>query len=59
MQNKRKVIEFNEIKKIRNQANKKINESINFKPVEIPIMEFGTKEERIFFKQLLKYERAV
>ena len=59
VQNKRKVIEFKEIKKIRNQANKKIKESINFKPVEIPIMEFGTKEERIFFKQLLKYERAV
>lgn len=59
VQKKRKVIEFKEIKKIRNQANKKIKESINFKPVEIPIMEFGTKEERIFFKQLLKYERAV
>lgn len=59
VQNKRKVIEFKEIKKIRNQANKKIKERINFKPVEIPIMEFGTKEERILFKQLLKYERAV
>ena len=57
--NKRKVIEFKEIEKIRNQANKKIQESINFKPVEIPIMEFGTIEQRRFFKQLLGYKRAV
>lgn len=57
--NKRKVIEFKEIEKIRNQANKKIKESVNFKPVEVPIMQFGTTEERIFFKQLLEYKKAV
>ena len=57
--NKRKIIEFKEIEKIRNQANKKIQESINFKPVAIPIMEFGTKEQRQFFKQILEYKKAV
>ena len=57
--NKRKVIEFKEIEKIRNQANKKIKESINFKPVTVPIMEFGTKEQRQFFKQILEYKNVI
>ena len=57
--NKRKIIEFKEIEKIRNQANKKIEENINFKPLTIPIMEFGTKEQRQFFKQILEYKKAV
>ena len=57
--NKRKVIEFKKIEKIRNQANKKIQESINFKPLTIPAMEFGTKEQRQFFKQILEYKKAV
>ena len=57
--NKRKVIEFKEIEKIRNQANQKIKESINFKPVTIPIMEFGTKEQRQFFKQILEYKNVI
>ena len=51
-----KIIEFKEIKKIRNQANAKIKESINFKQVSVPLMEFGTTEERIFFKNLLEYK---
>lgn len=52
----KKVIELKEIQKIRNQANAKIKESINFKPVNVPIMNFGTTEEKIFFKNLLKYK---
>ena len=57
--NKRKVVEFKEIEKIRNQANKQIKESINFKTVTIPAMQFGTKEQRKFFKQILEYKTAV
>ena len=57
--NKRKIIEFKEIEKIRHIAKEKIKESINFKPVAIPIMEFGTTEQRKFFKQLLEYKKAV
>ena len=57
--NKRKTIEFKEIEKIRNQANQKIKESINFKTVSIPAMEFGTTEQRKFFKQILEYKIAV
>ncbi len=57
--NKRKVIEFKEIEKIRHYAKEKIKESINFKPVELPIMEFGNTEQRKFFKQLLEYKKAV
>ena len=52
----KKVIELKEIQKIRNQANAKIKESINFKPVNVPIMNFGTTEEKIFFKNLLEYK---
>ena len=57
--NKRKIIEFKEIEKIRHCANEKIKESINFKPVEVPIMKFGTTEERKFFEQLIRYKKAV
>lgn len=52
----KKVIELKEIQKIRNQANAKIKESINFKTVNVPIMNFGTTEEKIFFKNLLEYK---
>lgn len=56
LKNSKKIIELKEIQKIRNQANAKIKESINFKPVSIPIMSFGTQEEKIFFKNLLEYK---
>ena len=56
LNNSKKVIEFKEIQKIRNQANAKIKESINFKPVSVPIMNFGTQEEKIFFRNLLEYK---
>lgn len=54
-----KVIEFKEIQKIRNQANAQIKESINFKVLSIPAMNFGTQEERLMFKSILEYNRAV
>ena len=57
--NKRKVIEFKEIEKIRHDAREKIKSSINFKVGKIPVMEFGTTEERIIFKQLIEYKQAV
>lgn len=57
--NKRKVIEFKEIEKIRHVAKEKIKESINFKVGTIPVMEFGTIEERQIFKQILEYKEAV
>lgn len=57
--NKRKLIEFKEIEKIRHCAKEKIKESINFKTVTIPAMEFGTTEQRKFFKQILEYKTAV
>lgn len=56
LNNSNKVIELKEIQKIRNQANAKIKESVNFKPVNVPIMNFGTTEEKIFFKNLLEYK---
>lgn len=59
VQNKRKVIEFKEIEKIRHIANKKIKESAKFKVGTIPAMEFGTTEQRKFFKQLLEFKKVV
>ena len=56
LNNKKKTIEFKEIAKIRHVANDKIKNSINFKPVEVPIMKFGTQEEKIYFKNLLEYK---
>lgn len=53
-----KVIEFKQIEKIRNQANHRIAESINFNPVSIPVQQFGTFEERILLKNILDY-RAI
>ena len=46
-------------RKVRHIAKEKIKESINFKVGAIPVMEFGTIEERQFFKQLLGYKKAV
>lgn len=57
--NKRKVIEFKEIEKIRHIAKEKIKESINFKVGTVPIMEFGTIEEKQILKQILEYKKAV
>lgn len=54
LENSDKIIEFKLVEKIRNQANRKIQESINFKPVEMPIMEFGDTEQRKFFKQFIR-----
>ena len=34
----------------------KIKDSINFKPVSVPIMNFGRDEEKIFFRNLLEYK---
>ena len=56
LESSKKIIEFKEIEKIRNQANAKIKDSINFKPVSVPIMNFGTQEEKLFFKSLLEYK---
>lgn len=59
VQNKRKIIEFKEIEKIRHCAKEKIKQSTNFKTVTIPAMEFGTTEQRQFFKQILEFKKAI
>ena len=59
VQNKRKVIEFKEIEKIRHIANEKILVIAKFKLGTIQAMEFGTTEQRKFFKQLLEYKKVV
>lgn len=56
LKNSKKIIEYEEVKKIRNQANAKIKDSINFKTASVPIINFGTDEEKNFFKNLLEYK---
>ena len=56
LESNKKIIEFKEIEKIRNQANAKIKDSINFKPLSVPIINLGTQKEKIFFKNLLEYK---
>ena len=58
VENKRKIIEFKEIEKIRHDAKERIKSSINFKVGKIPLMEFGRTEQRKFFKQLLEYKEV-
>ena len=52
----KKGIEYKGIEKIRHDAREKIKAIINFKVGKIPAMEFGTTEQRKFFKQLLEYK---
>ena len=54
--NKRKIIEFKKIEKIRHCAKEKMKESINIKQVSVPAIKFGTIEEKIFFKNLIEYK---
>lgn len=46
-----KVIEIDEYKEIKEKARKKIN--VDFRPVSMPIITFGTKEEKEYFRRIL------
>lgn len=56
LKNTKKVIEFEEIKKIKSKIDKKIKTEINFKPQSIPAVQFGDIEERMQLKKLLRYK---
>ena len=49
-----KIIEFEEIKKIRIQANEKIENAINYKTYTIPEIIYGSVEEKNLFNNILK-----
>ena len=51
-----KVIKIEEYKEIKEKAERKIKKNINFKPVSLPIMTFGTKEEKEYFRKILNNE---
>jgi hypothetical protein len=53
MAKQEKVININEYKEIKEKTKKKINKNIDFKPVSLPIITFGTHGERDFFRKLL------
>lgn len=54
-----KVIDFEEYREIREKTKKKINKNIDFKPVQIPIMEFGTHEQKEMFRAILREKVAI
>lgn len=51
-----KVIKIDEYKEIKEKAERKIKKNINFKPVSLPIMTFGTHEEKEYFRKILNNE---
>ena len=51
-----KVIKIEEYKEIKEKAARKIKKNINFKPVSLPIMTFGTHEEKEYFRKILSNE---
>lgn len=59
VENKRKVIEFSKMEKIRRQANKKIEESLHFKTAELPIIQLGSKSQRKLFKGLIACRKII
>lgn len=49
-----KIIEFEEIKKIRHQAKEKIENTINIKIGSVPALKYGSDDEKILLNNLLK-----
>ena len=56
LEKQEKIIDINEYKEIKIKAERKIKKSINFKPVSLPIMTFGTHEEQEYFRKMLSNE---
>lgn len=48
-----KIVNIEEYKEIKEKAQKKMKKNINSNPISLPIMTFGTHENRRFFKELL------
>lgn len=56
MSKQEKIIDINKHKEIKEKVQKRIDKSINFKPVTIPIMRYGTHEEKEYFRKILNNE---
>lgn len=53
LEKQEKIIDFEEYKEIKVNTQKRINKNINFKPVSLPIISFGTHGERKLFRDIL------
>ncbi len=53
LEKQEKIIDFEEYKEIKLNTQKRINKNINFKPVSLPIISFGTHGERKLFRDIL------
>lgn len=51
-----KVIKIDEYKEIKEKTERKIKKNINFNPTSLPIMTFGTHEEKEYFRKILNNE---
>lgn len=56
LEKQEKIIDIKEYKEIKNKAERKIKKNINFKPISLPIMTFGTYEEKEYFRKMLNNE---
>ena len=53
LEKQEKVIDFEEYKEVKVKTQKRINKNIDFKPVSLPIITFGTQAQRKFFRDIL------
>ena len=56
MSKQEKIIDINKNKEIKQKVQKRNNKTINFKSVSMPIMTFGTHEEKEYFRKILNNE---
>lgn len=51
-----KIIKIEDYKEIKEKVERKIKKNINFNPISLPIITFGTQEEKEYFRKILKNE---
>ena len=56
MSKQENIIDIRKDEEIKEKVQNKIKQNINFKPVTIPIMTFGTHEEKEYFRRILNNE---
>ena len=56
LEKQEKVIDIKEYKEVKEKVQKKIRKNIDFRPVSLPIMTFGTNNQKEYFRKLLNGE---
>lgn len=56
LEKQEKIIDIKEYKEVKEKVQKKIRKNIDFRPVSLPIMTFGTYNQKEYFRKLLNGE---